>query len=83
MSINMGTSTPHTGLVSDVLISVRIALATDTLTPCRWMLTKGEPDMTHDTRVADWLGRSGASVKTDRFQCVIHFLSLEAAVIHH
>ena len=39
--------------------------------------------MTHDTHVADWLGRSGASVKTGRFQCVIHFLSLEAAVIHH
>ena len=33
--------------------------------------------MTHDTRVADWLGRSGASIKTGRFQCVIHFLSLE------
>ena len=39
--------------------------------------------MTHDTRVADWLGHSGASVKTGRFQCVIHFLSLEAAVIDH
>ena len=37
--------------------------------------------MTHDTRVADWLGRSGASVKTGRFQCVIHFLSsLEVSV---
>ena len=30
--------------------------------------------MTHDARVADWLGRSGASVKTGRFRCVIHFL---------
>ena len=39
--------------------------------------------MTHDTCVADWLGRSGASAKTGRFQCVIHFLSLEAAVIDH
>ena len=39
--------------------------------------------MTHDTRAADWLGCSGASVKTRRFQCVIHFLSLEAAVIDH
>ena len=39
--------------------------------------------MTHGTRAADWLGRSGASVKTRRFQCVIHFLSLEAAVIDH
>ena len=29
--------------------------------------------MTHDTRAADWLGRSGASVKTRRFQCVINF----------
>ena len=24
--------------------------------------------MTHDTRAADWLGRSGASVKSRRFQ---------------
>ena len=32
---------PHTGLVSDVLIGVRIALASDTLTPCSWMITKG------------------------------------------
>ena len=39
--------------------------------------------MTYDTRTADWLGRSGALVKTRRFQCVIHFLSLEAAVIDH
>ena len=40
--------------------------------------------MTNDTHAADWLGRcSGASVKTRRFQCVIHFLSLEAAVIDH
>ena len=29
--------------------------------------------MTHNTRVADWLGHSGASVKTGRFRCVIHF----------
>ena len=33
--------------------------------------------MTQDTRAADWLGRSGASVKTRRFQCGIHSLSLE------
>ena len=39
--------------------------------------------MTHDMRVADWLGHSGASVKTGRFRCVINFLSLEAAVIDH
>ena len=39
--------------------------------------------MTHDTPAADWLGRSGASVKTRRFQCVIDSLSLEAAVIDH
>ena len=39
--------------------------------------------MTHDARAADWLGRSGASVKTRRFQCVIHVLSLKAAVIDH
>ena len=39
--------------------------------------------MTDDTRVADWLGHSGASVKTGRFRCVIHSLSLEAAVIDH
>ena len=39
--------------------------------------------MTHDTRVADWLGHSGASVKTGRFGCEIHSLSLEAAVIDH
>ena len=39
--------------------------------------------MTHDKCATDWLGCSGASVKTRRFQCVIHFLSLEAAVIDH
>ena len=39
--------------------------------------------MTHDTRVTDLLGHSGASVKTGRFLCVIHSLSLEAAVIDH
>ena len=39
--------------------------------------------MTHDTCVADWLRHSGASVKTGRFRCVIHSLSLEAAVIDH
>ena len=39
--------------------------------------------MTRDTRAADWLGRSGASVKTRRFQCGIDSLSLEAAVIDH
>ena len=39
--------------------------------------------MTHDTRVADLLGHSGASVKTGRFRCVIHSLSLEAAVVDH
>ena len=39
--------------------------------------------MTHDTRLADWLGHSGASVKTGRFGCEIHSLSLEAAVVDH
>ena len=39
--------------------------------------------MTHDTRAADWLGHSGALVKTGRFRCVIHSLSLEAAVGDH
>ena len=39
--------------------------------------------MTHDMRAADWLGHSGAVVKMGRFRCVIHFLSLEAAVIDH
>ena len=39
--------------------------------------------MTHDTRVADWLGHSGASVKTGRFRCGIHSLSLEAAIVDH
>ena len=39
--------------------------------------------MTHDMRAADWLGRSGASVKTRRLQSVIHSLSLEAAIIDH
>ena len=29
------------------------------------------------------LGASGASVKTGRFRCVIHSLSLEAAVVDH
>ena len=32
--------------------------------------------MTHDTRAADWLGHSGALVKTGRFRWVIHSLSL-------
>ena len=31
--------------------------------------------MTHDTRVADWLGHSGASIKTGRSGCEIHSLS--------
>ena len=31
--------------------------------------------MTHDTRVADWLGHSGASAKMGRFRCGIHSLS--------
>ena len=74
---------PRTGLVSDVLIGVRVAVTSDRLTACRWWKTKGRPNMTHDTHAADWLGRSGASVKTRRFQCVIHSLSLEAAVIDH
>ena len=39
--------------------------------------------MTHDTRAADWPGHSGAVAKTGRFRCVIHFLSLEAAIIDH
>ena len=39
--------------------------------------------MAHDMRAADWLGRFGESVKTRRFQSVIHSLSLEAAVIDH
>ena len=39
--------------------------------------------MTHDTRVADWLGHSGALFKTGRSGCEIHSLSLEAAVVHH
>ena len=39
--------------------------------------------MTHDTRAADWLGHSGALVKTGRFRWVIHSLSLEEAVIGH
>ena len=43
--------------------------------------------MTHDTRVADWLGHSGASAKMGRFGCEIgceiDSLSLEAAVIDH
>ena len=37
--------------------------------------------MTHDTRAADWLGHSGALIKTGRFRWVIHSLSLEAAVV--
>ena len=39
--LNHPDTAPHTGLVSDVLIGVRIALASDTLTPCSWMITKG------------------------------------------
>ena len=39
--------------------------------------------MTRDMRTADWLGRSGASVKTRRFQCGVHSLFQEAAVIDH
>ena len=32
---------PHSCLVSDVLIGVRVAIASDTLTTCRWLGTKG------------------------------------------
>ena len=32
--------------------------------------------MTHDTRVVDWLGHSGASIKTGRSGGEIHSLSL-------
>ena len=41
---------PRRCLVSDVLIGVRVALASNTLTACRWLKTKGEA--THDTRYA-------------------------------
>ena len=41
---------PRRCLVSDVLIGVRVAVASDTLTACRWLKTKGEA--THDTRHA-------------------------------
>ena len=41
---------PRKCLVSDVLIGVRVAVASDTLTACRWLKTKGEA--THDTRHA-------------------------------
>ena len=41
---------PHRCLVSDVLIGVCVAIASDTLTACRWLKTKGEA--VHDTRHA-------------------------------
>ena len=74
---------PHRCLISDVLVDVRVAISSDKLTGCRWLGTKRSKSMTHDTRVADWLGHSGASVKTGRFRCEIHSLSLEVAVIDH
>ena len=39
--------------------------------------------MTYDTRVADWLGHSGASVKMGHSGGEIHSLSQETAVVHH
>ena len=38
--------------------------------------------MTHDTRVVDWLGHSGASLKMGRSGGEIHSLSQEAAVVY-
>ena len=72
--LNDPDTSPRTDLISDVLIGVRVAAMSDRLAESRWLRTKGEA--THDTRAADWLGRSGASVKTRRFQCGIHSLSL-------
>ena len=40
------------------------------------------PDIAHDTRVVDWLGRSGAMIKTCRSHCVLNSHSLEAAAVH-
>ena len=41
---------PHRCLISDVLVNVRVAIASDTLTACRWMRTKGVA--VYDTRHA-------------------------------
>ena len=46
--LNDPDTAPHRCLVSDVLIGVRVAIASDTLTACRWLKTKGEA--VHDTR---------------------------------
>ena len=55
--LNDPDTAPHICLVSDVLIGVRVAIASDTLTACRWLKTKGGggAHMTHDKRVADEL----------------------------
>ena len=75
---------PRSCLISDMLVGVRVAISSDRLTQDAGGLEqRGWHSMTHDTRVADWLGHSGASVKKGRFRCVIHSLSLEAAVIDH
>ena len=43
-------TTPQRCLISDVLVNVRVAISSDTMTACRWMKTK-EPAV-HDTRHA-------------------------------
>ena len=77
------TTAPHRCLISDVLVDVRVAASSDKLTACSWLGTIAVK--VHDTRhrVVDWLGHSGASIKTGRSGCEIHSLSLEAAVVHH
>ena len=48
--LNDPDTSPHTDLISDVLIGVRVAATSDRLTESRWLRTKGEA--THDTRHA-------------------------------
>ena len=48
--LNDPDTTPHRCLVSDVLIGVRVAIASDTMTACSWLETKGVA--VHDTRHA-------------------------------
>ena len=49
-SLQHPDTAPHSCLVSDVLVGVRVAIASDTLTACRWLGTKGAA--VHDTRHA-------------------------------
>ena len=70
-----GTATPQRGLLSDVLIDLQVAASHDILKANTWLGAGGIKVQTLDTRVADWLGHSGASFKTDRFEGEFHSFS--------